>query len=101
MSHFTREVSSINLSPAFGSIVFTSFFALLGVSGTSKVDDINRVFVFGLVLSFLCLVSFGLPMVNLTNLLEHSDFNMVYPNVISIGNYHLELKTSYLHSLNI
>ena len=79
------KVSSINASPAVGSLVFTSFFALLGVSGTSTVDNINRVFVFGLVLSFLCLVSFGLPMININNLLEHSDFNMVYPNVISIG----------------
>ena len=34
---------------------------------------------------FLCLVSFGLPMVNFNNLFVHSDFNMVYPNVISIG----------------
>jgi len=85
VSQFTREVSSINASPAVGSLVFTSFFALLGISGTSAVDNINRVFVFGLVLSFICLVSFGLPMVNMNNLLQHSDFDMVYPNVISIG----------------
>lgn len=78
-------VSSINASPAVGSLVFASFFALLGISGTSAVDNINRVFVFGLVLSFICLVSFGLPMVNTNNLLQHSDFDMVYPNVISIG----------------
>jgi len=81
----TALVSSINASPAVGSLVFTSFFAILGISGTSAVDNINRVFVFGLVLSFICLVSFGLPMVNMNNLLQHSDFNMVYPNVISIG----------------
>jgi len=76
---------SINASPAVGLLVFTSFFALLGISGTSAVDNINRVFVFGLVLSFICLVSFGLPMFNMNNLLQHSDFDMVYPNVISIG----------------
>jgi tyrosine-specific transport protein len=53
VSQFTIEVSSINADASIGSLVFTLFFALLGVSGTSTVDNINRVFVVGLVSRFI------------------------------------------------
>ncbi|KAL7521619.1 hypothetical protein ACHAWX_007465 [Stephanocyclus meneghinianus] len=85
LSSVLKEVSSIRVAPAVGSVVFASFFATLAIYGTSKVDAINRVFVLGLVGSFLALVSIGLPLVETSNLLDRSDWAAVYPTVISIG----------------
>ena len=81
-----KEVISVEVNPAFGSIVFATFFATLVIKGgTTAIDAINRIFVFGLVATFMCLVGYGIPNVEASNLISHSDWNFVYPNVISIG----------------
>lgn len=85
LSSVVKEVSSITIAPAMGSIIFAIFFAALATIGTSKVDVINRVFVFGLFGSFVALVATGLPMVEATNLFERSNWSAIYPTVISIG----------------
>eukprot|EP00571_Detonula_confervacea_P002846 CAMPEP_0172329452 /NCGR_PEP_ID=MMETSP1058-20130122/60889_1 /TAXON_ID=83371 /ORGANISM="Detonula confervacea, Strain CCMP 353" /LENGTH=378 /DNA_ID=CAMNT_0013046625 /DNA_START=1403 /DNA_END=2539 /DNA_ORIENTATION=+ len=85
ISQFLKEVASTDVTPAIGSLIFATFFASLATYGTSRVDAINRVFVFGLVATFIGLVGFALPMVNGSNLLNHSDWNRVYPKVISLG----------------
>lgn len=85
VSQSVEEALSLDITPEIGSLIFATFFASLAIFGTSSVDTINRVFVFGLVATFVCLVGIGLPMVNISNLIEHSDWSMLYPPVISIG----------------
>jgi tyrosine-specific transport protein len=85
ISTVVEEVLAIPISPTAGSLIFSSFFASLAIYGTSKVDAINRVFVLGLIGSFLALVATGLPMVKASNLFDRSDWTSVYPTVISIG----------------
>jgi tyrosine-specific transport protein len=85
ISSAVKEVANVSIAPAAGSLAFASFFATLAIYGTSKVDAINRLFVVGLIGSFVGLVATGLPMVEASNLFERSDWTAVYPTVISIG----------------
>ena len=85
ISQFAQEVAHANVAPAIGSLIFATFFGSLAFYGTSRVDAINRIFVTGLVATFIGLVGVGLPMVHGSNLLSQSDWNQVYPPVISIG----------------
>lgn len=82
---FTEVTHSNLISAGFGSVIFALFFGSLATYGTSKVDIINRVFVLGLVATFIGLVGIGLPIVKGSNLLDHSDWSAVYPAGISIG----------------
>ncbi|KAL7554165.1 hypothetical protein ACHAWF_018852 [Thalassiosira exigua] len=84
ISQVMKEITQTNVEPSLGSLIFATFFGCLSTYGTSRVDAINRFFVFGLVATFLGLVGVGLPMVK-ASLLSHSDWGMVYPPVISIG----------------
>lgn len=85
ISSILKEVAGVSIAPSAGSLIFASFFAALAIYGTSKVDVINRLFVIGLVGSFVALVATGLPMVDASNLFDRSDWTSVYPTVISIG----------------
>ncbi|EED93197.1 amino acid transporter, partial [Thalassiosira pseudonana CCMP1335] len=85
VSQGVKEVALIEIAPAIGSLIFATFFASLATVGTSRVDTINRVFVLGLVATFIGLVGTGLSMVTISNLLDHSDWKSMYPTVISIG----------------
>lgn len=87
IAQFVDEMSSssIQLTPAIGSAIFAIFFGTLGTFGTSRIDAINRVFVLGLVSTFVGLVGFGLPQINASNLISQSDWTTLYPNLISIG----------------
>lgn len=85
VSQVLKEFAHTNIDPAIGSLFFASFFAALSTYGTARVDLMNRVFVFGLVATFVGLAGIGLPMVNASNLLDHYDWSKVYPPVISIG----------------
>ncbi|KAL7449382.1 hypothetical protein ACHAWC_001445, partial [Mediolabrus comicus] len=75
----------VNVSPALGSLLFTSFFASIAIDGTSRVDIINRIFVFGLVSTFIGIVASITPFVETANLVDQSDWSRLYPSVISIG----------------
>ena len=85
ISSVLEEVTPVTLAPALGSLIFATFFATLAVYGTSKVDAINRVFVVGLMGSFVALVWMGFPMIQQSNLFDGSNWSLVYPTVISIG----------------
>lgn len=87
ISQFVDEISSssINVPTAIGSAVFAFFFGALGTFGTSRIDAINRIFVLGLVSTFVGLVGFGLPQIDVSNLINHQDWTRLYPNLISIG----------------
>ena len=81
-----KEIISVEVNPAIGSIIFATFFAILVIKGgTTAIDATNRIFVFGLVVTFVGLVGYGLPNVEASNLISHLDWSYVYPNVISIG----------------
>ena len=80
-----KEDENVVISPAIGSFFFASFFATLANFGTASVDAINRIFVTGLIVTFLSLVWECLPLVQVSNLLSHSDWSKLYPPVISIG----------------
>ena len=73
ISQFVEEISSssINVPTAIGSAVFAFFFGALGTFGTSRIDAINRIFVLGLVSTFVGLVGFGLPQIDVSNLINH------------------------------
>ena len=73
------------VDPGVGSVLFATPFAYLAMRGTSGVDVVNRIFVFGLIASFVGLVGFGLPNVEVSNLSERANWGAVYPRVISIG----------------
>ena len=75
----------VNVSPALGSLIFTSFFASIAIDGTSRVDIINRIFVFGLVSTFIGIVASITSFVQTANLVDQSDWSGLYPSVISIG----------------
>lgn len=72
------------LSPQIGSATFMGFFASLAIFGTERVDVVNRVLVFGLISTFVGLLSIGLPQID-TNLLGRAYWGAIYPEVISIG----------------
>jgi tyrosine-specific transport protein len=93
ISRYAMEISSSHaedismyMHPSFGSLLFASSFAILIVrGGTRGVDFVNRAFVFGLVASFVGLVISALPHVVVSNLTYRANWDVVYPNVISIG----------------
>jgi tyrosine-specific transport protein len=80
-----EATNAFDVSPALGSLLFTSFFASIAIDGTSRVDIINRLFVFGLVSTFIGIVASITPFVETANLVDQSDWSGLYPSVISIG----------------
>ncbi len=66
-------------------MLFAASFASLAVYGTSGVDAVNRVFVFGLVVAFVGIIGFGLPNVEVSNSMNPAYWGIIYPRVISIG----------------
>ncbi|KAL7443995.1 hypothetical protein ACHAXH_009905 [Discostella pseudostelligera] len=82
---FASKDEDIIFHPVIGSLLFASFFATLANFGTASVDAINRIFVSGLIVTFVLLVGECLPLVQASNLLSHSDWTKLYPPVISIG----------------
>jgi hypothetical protein len=85
ISQSAKGFASAKIDPAIGSLLFAASFASLAVYGTSGVDAVNRVFVFGLVVAFVGLVGFGLPNVEVSNSMNSADWGIIYPRVISIG----------------
>ena len=87
LAQFVGDIPSAhsNLPPALGSVIFATFFGSIAANGTSKVDAINRIFVFGLVWTFVGLVGFGFPLIDVHNLVQRADWSEIYPTVLSIG----------------
>lgn len=84
ITQFWKEVAGADVAPTIGSLIFAAFFGSLATYGTSRVDAINRIFVIGLITTFVGLVGVVLPKVD-GSMLNQSDWGMVYPSVISIG----------------
>ena len=86
IAQFANEFTdTTTITPTIGSLLFASSFASFAIAGTSRVDIINRVFVIGLVGSFICIVANISPSIQVSNLLSHSDWTAVYPAGISVG----------------
>ena len=87
LAQFVGDIPSAhsNLPPALGSVIFATFFGSIAANGTSKVDAVNRIFVFGLVWTFVGLVGFGFPLIDVHNLVQRADWSEIYPTVLSIG----------------
>jgi len=85
IAQVAKEVTdTTTISPTFGSLLFASCFASFAIAGTSRVDIINRVFVLGLVATFIGIVAYLSSSISVSNL-SHADWSAVYPAGISIG----------------
>jgi tyrosine-specific transport protein len=86
IAQFTKEVTgTTSVSPAVGSVVFATCFATFAVTGTSRVDLINRIFVFGLIAAFIGIVFIVSPFVQASYLTSQAEWSAIYPSGISIG----------------
>jgi tyrosine-specific transport protein len=87
IAQFAKEFTDTTtiISPTVGSLLFASCFASFAIAGTSRVDILNRVFVLGLVATFIVIVGTISPFVQVSNLVSQSDWTVVYPAGISIG----------------
>lgn len=68
-----QSLFSIEISPASASIFFTVLFGYIVYLGTRTVDLFNRVLMGGLLLSYFCMIGFGLSRIDV-ELLEHVHF---------------------------
>mmetsp|Transcript_31813 Transcript_31813/g.64307 ORF Transcript_31813/g.64307 Transcript_31813/m.64307 type:complete len:489 (-) Transcript_31813:61-1527(-) len=85
IAQVAKEVTdTTTISPTVGSFLFASCFASFAIAGTSRVDIINRVFVLGLVATFIGIVMQISTSISVSNL-SHADWSAVYPAGISIG----------------
>ena len=85
IAQVAKEVTdTATISPTVGSLLFASCFASFAIAGTSRVDIINRVFVLGLVATFIGIVMQISASISVSNL-SHADWSAVYPAGISIG----------------
>jgi len=70
VADFIEELSDVSLSNAMGSLIFVVFFGVTVYFGTFAVDHLNRLLMFGLIVSYCLLVKLGFPHVS-KKLLEH------------------------------
>jgi tyrosine-specific transport protein len=86
IAQFAKEFTdTTTISPTVGSLLFASCFASFSIAGTSRVDAVNRIFVIGLVATFIGIIVSISPFVQVSNLISQSDWSAVYPAGISIG----------------
>jgi len=87
---FAEEASGLLLPGWVGSVLFVSFFGLIVYMGTCFVDRFNRLFMFGLAVSYLLLVVMGGGHVR-GDLLRHTDWEEAFwavPVMIISFGYH-------------
>lgn len=100
VADFVSDNFSLSMPHAIGSLIFCLLFGCLLYLGTGVMDWVNRILMFGLIASYLLLVSIGLPHVN-TSLLEHQDWSaatFVIPALIVSFGFHnlIPSMTTYL-----
>jgi len=72
-SDFVLEITDVSLPFWIGSLLFIALLGYLVFTGTSAVDQFNRLLMAGLVISYLLLVVLGIPHVK-KSFLAHSDW---------------------------
>lgn len=99
-SDFIAALTGYKVQSWASSLVLTALMALFLYLGTKAVDYFNRAMMVGLVLSYIAMVTIGLPHVDL-NLLKHEEWNasfLVVPAMIISFGYHnlIPSLTTYL-----
>jgi tyrosine-specific transport protein len=90
MADFVNQYFDYALPNGMGSLIFCLIFGLLLYLGTGALDWFNRFLMFGLIASYVVLISTGLPHID-TALLEHRDWNaatLVIPALIVSFGFH-------------
>lgn len=90
VSDFVNQFAGYQLHQGIGGVLFTVLFGVLLYLGVGAVDWFNRILMFGLILSYVLLVTMGASHVD-TNLLTHQNWNystMVIPAVIISFGFH-------------
>lgn len=90
MSDFVEQYLDHSFPNEMGSLLFCLIFGVLLYIGTGALDWFNRLLMAGLILSYVILVSTGLPHID-TQLLEHRDWNaatLVIPALIVSFGFH-------------
>lgn len=75
ISELGNELLGINIPQWVGSLAMSFFFGIFVYLGTKAVDLFNRFLMAGLILSYILLVVFGAPHVNL-EYLKHKDWSL-------------------------
>lgn len=101
IADFLQETTGLKLPHWMGSLAVSIIFGVFVYLGTYSVDLFNRLLMFGLVLSYVLLVSLGAPHVK-TEYFKHQDWSvaaLVLPvMIISFGFHNLVPSlTTYLH----
>ncbi|WP_068470791.1 amino acid permease [Candidatus Protochlamydia phocaeensis] len=90
VSDFLNQWTGYSLHHGIGGALFCLLFGLLIYLGIGAVDWFNRLLMFGLIISYVCLVGLGLPHVDVS-LLKHQDWEaatLVLPAVIVSFGFH-------------
>lgn len=98
---FMEDYTGLRPANWIGSVLFSAIFALLVYLGTTAVDYVNRVLMFGLIVSYLLLIGFGIPEIQ-TKLLTFHDWGytlIAAPVVVIAFGFHnmIPTITRYLH----
>jgi tyrosine-specific transport protein len=101
VADFISDNFSLSMPHSLGSLIFSLLFGCLLYLGTGAMDWVNRILMFGLIASYLLLVSIGLPHIQ-ARLLEHQNWSaatLVIPALIISFGYHnlVPSLTTYLN----
>lgn len=101
ITDFTEEILGIAIPHWMGSCFFVAFFGLMVYFGTFAVDNLNRVLMAGLVITYFMLLGLGFPHIS-KKLLQHIDWSkslLAVPIMIISFGYHnlVPSLTTYLH----
>ncbi len=101
ITEFVYQLCRINLPTWIGSCLIALLFGCLAYLGTYAVDWLNRLFMLGLIISYVLLLSWGMPHIKGSFLL-HRDWSTAYlvvpAMIISFGFHNLvPTLTTYMH----
>lgn len=89
---FTKDMTGIALPNWLGILIMVGIFGAMVYLGTQAVDNFNRVFMFGLIVTYVLLVALGVSHVK-TDYLQHSNWGaslfMVPVLIVSFGYHNL------------
>jgi len=89
---FTKDLTGIILPNWLGILIMVGIFGVMVYLGTQAVDNFNRVLMFGLIATYVLLVSLGVSYVK-TDYLQHSNWDaalfMIPVLIVSFGYHNL------------
>ena len=101
LADFSQEAFNLPLHANIGSLIFSLLFGIVIYRGTFAVDRLNRLLMFGLILSYIFLVVIGIPHTD-NALLQRADWSkigLVVPVAILSFGFHniVPSMTTYLN----